>query len=61
MPAACHLVKKVKKRPSSGQKIQNRPHNTVNASGLQLKQGRPELPIGPISVDLDTFDPIITI
>ena len=25
------------------------------------KQGRPELPIGPISVDLDTFDPIITI
>ena len=26
-----------------------------------LKQGRPELPIGPISVDLDTFDPIITI
>ena len=26
-----------------------------------VKQGRPELPIGPISVDLDTFDPIITI
>ena len=25
------------------------------------EQGRPELPIGPISVDLDTFDPIITI
>ena len=25
------------------------------------KQGRPKLPIGPVSVDLDTFDPIITI
>ena len=31
-------------------------HKTV-----EKKQGRPELPIGPISVDLYTFDPIIII
>ena len=50
MPVAFHSVNKVKKRPSSGQKIQKtglRPQKTVNASGLQLKKCPKKLDTSP--------------